>query len=173
MNSEHTDIPSPENLDSNRISLPEPDAENITVLTKALPNEPILPWHRFDSPWLNMQSPEVEADGAANGADTPGEAMQPDGLYDPEEAAQLSLFAQPSEPALAEDPPATSHNDPKNNSDAAEAADTAEAADAAIATPPAAAPDSPAAVDPPISLSVAHKPAVSTTAASPVNSSES
>ena len=35
-----------------QISLPEPDPDNITVLTKELPNEPILPWHRFDSPWL-------------------------------------------------------------------------------------------------------------------------
>lgn len=41
-----------------RIRLPEPDMSNITVLTRQLPNEPILPWHRYDSPWLN---PEAEA----------------------------------------------------------------------------------------------------------------
>jgi hypothetical protein len=35
-----------------RIRLPEPDVKNITVLTENLPNEPVLPWHRFDSPWL-------------------------------------------------------------------------------------------------------------------------
>ena len=35
-----------------QIRLPEPDADNITVLTKELPNEPILPWHHYDSPWL-------------------------------------------------------------------------------------------------------------------------
>lgn len=38
-----------------RISLPKPDVENITVLTKNLPNEPVLPWHRFDSPWLERE----------------------------------------------------------------------------------------------------------------------
>ena len=35
------------------VRLPEPDTENITVLTHELPNEPILPWHRYDSPWLD------------------------------------------------------------------------------------------------------------------------
>jgi len=35
-----------------RIRLPEPDVKNITVLTENLPNEPVLPWHRYDSPWL-------------------------------------------------------------------------------------------------------------------------
>lgn len=35
------------------VRLPEPDTENITVLTRELPNEPILPWHRYDSPWLD------------------------------------------------------------------------------------------------------------------------
>ncbi|MGB3202949.1 MAG: hypothetical protein WBA99_18730 [Nodosilinea sp.] len=35
-----------------RVILPEPDASNITVLTESLPNEPVLPWHHFDSPWL-------------------------------------------------------------------------------------------------------------------------
>lgn len=33
------------------IALPEPDAENITVLTDKLPNTPILPWNHYDSPW--------------------------------------------------------------------------------------------------------------------------
>ncbi len=36
-----------------RVALPEPDASNITVLTESLPNEPVLPWHHFDSPWLD------------------------------------------------------------------------------------------------------------------------
>lgn len=48
-----------------RVSLPEPDIENITVLTKSLPNEPILPWHHFDSPWLEREetdSEEVESE---------------------------------------------------------------------------------------------------------------
>ncbi len=33
------------------IDLPEPDADNITVLSNKLPNTPILPWNRYDSPW--------------------------------------------------------------------------------------------------------------------------
>ena len=41
-----------------QISLPEPDPDNITVLTKELPNEPILPWHRYDSPWLEGEEKE-------------------------------------------------------------------------------------------------------------------
>ena len=47
-----------------QIHLPRPDAENITVLTRELPNEPILPWHRFDSPWLQSDTDEesVEID---------------------------------------------------------------------------------------------------------------
>ncbi len=39
--------------------LPEPDTENITVLTRELPNNPILPWHHYDSPWLDAERPEV------------------------------------------------------------------------------------------------------------------
>jgi hypothetical protein len=46
-----------------RIRLPEPDMSNITVLTRQLPNEPILPWHRYDSPWLH---PEVEESPVPN-----------------------------------------------------------------------------------------------------------
>ncbi len=33
------------------IQLPEPDPDNITVLTGKLPNKPILPWNHYDSPW--------------------------------------------------------------------------------------------------------------------------
>ncbi len=36
------------------IRLPQPDAENITVLTRELPNAPILPWQRYDSPWMTQ-----------------------------------------------------------------------------------------------------------------------
>ncbi|MEO0536401.1 MAG: hypothetical protein AAF215_21310 [Cyanobacteria bacterium P01_A01_bin.123] len=43
----------PITITANRcIRLPEPDADNITVLTENLPNQPILPWHHYDSPWL-------------------------------------------------------------------------------------------------------------------------
>ncbi|MDJ0708684.1 MAG: hypothetical protein QNJ46_35930 [Leptolyngbyaceae cyanobacterium MO_188.B28] len=62
-----------------QINLPDPDPDNITVLTKELPNEPILPWHRFDSPWLegdekdkaeakpNSVSDQTEAEDAVEG----------------------------------------------------------------------------------------------------------
>ncbi|MBD0335727.1 MAG: hypothetical protein ICV62_09575 [Cyanobacteria bacterium Co-bin13] len=68
----HMDDEQAETDSGRRISLPEPDIENITVLTKSLPNEPILPWHHFDSPWLerdeadaNEPAVEAEADAAA------------------------------------------------------------------------------------------------------------
>jgi hypothetical protein len=35
------------------LRLPKPDPANITVLTRNLPNKPILPWTHFDSPWLD------------------------------------------------------------------------------------------------------------------------
>jgi hypothetical protein len=48
--------------------LPEPDPENITVFTDKLPNKPILPWNRYDSPWSEEEEarqkqaePEAEA----------------------------------------------------------------------------------------------------------------
>jgi hypothetical protein len=43
-----------------RVCLPKPDVNNITVLTESLPNEPILPWHHFDSPWLEKESATTE-----------------------------------------------------------------------------------------------------------------
>lgn len=60
-----------------RVILPKPDTNNITVLTESLPNEPILPWHHFDSPWLekdetetsneeNNSTPPVDISEAAN-----------------------------------------------------------------------------------------------------------
>jgi hypothetical protein len=45
-----------------RISLPKPDAQNITVLTRELPNDPILPWHHYDSPWLDAEEVDETAD---------------------------------------------------------------------------------------------------------------
>lgn len=44
-----------------RIKLPKPDLRNITVLTRKLPNIPILPWNHYDSPWLEQETqPEQE-----------------------------------------------------------------------------------------------------------------
>ncbi|MFP5274870.1 hypothetical protein [Coleofasciculus sp.] len=45
------------NSSGKQLNLPEPDPDNITVLTRNLPNKPILPWNRYDSPW---RDPEVE-----------------------------------------------------------------------------------------------------------------
>jgi hypothetical protein len=42
------------------LSLPEPDPENITVLTHNLPNKPILPWNHYDSPWQDTQAENDE-----------------------------------------------------------------------------------------------------------------
>lgn len=47
------------------IQLPEPDTDNITVLTENLPNEPILPWHHYDSPWLEQRDEAEQQDADA------------------------------------------------------------------------------------------------------------
>jgi hypothetical protein len=47
----HNTSQSSEAISSEKIHLPEPDLENITVLTHSLPNKPILPWNRYNSPW--------------------------------------------------------------------------------------------------------------------------
>ncbi|MGB3312426.1 MAG: hypothetical protein WBG32_20325 [Nodosilinea sp.] len=65
-----------------RVALPEPDVSNITVLTESLPNEPVLPWHHFDSPWL-------ERDDQAVSDETGSEA--PEANADAEPAEQLTL----------------------------------------------------------------------------------
>lgn len=43
-----------------RLNLPEPDPDNITVLTRNLPNTPILPWHHYDSPWNDAEAENPE-----------------------------------------------------------------------------------------------------------------
>ena len=53
------------NVLENRVSLPKPDVDNITVLSESLPNEPVLPWHHFDSPWLG---PEQDKQAAESGS---------------------------------------------------------------------------------------------------------
>lgn len=41
--------------------LPDPDLDNVTVLTDSLPNNPIIPWHHYDSPWENSEEEEEES----------------------------------------------------------------------------------------------------------------
>lgn len=38
------------------VKLPKPDLKNITVLTRNLPNNPILPWNHYDSPRLQVEA---------------------------------------------------------------------------------------------------------------------
>jgi hypothetical protein len=50
-------------LDSGEhLTLPEPDPDNITVLTRNLPNTPILPWNHYDSPWQEAEAEKSEQD---------------------------------------------------------------------------------------------------------------
>jgi hypothetical protein len=44
------------------LTLPEPDPDNITVLTRNLPNTPILPWNHYDSPWSEPEAETTEQD---------------------------------------------------------------------------------------------------------------
>ncbi len=41
------------------VQIPDPDQDNITVLTENLPNKPILPWNHYDSPWEEGEREEV------------------------------------------------------------------------------------------------------------------
>lgn len=41
--------------------LPEPDLENLAVLTTHLPNKPILPWNHYDSPWENEENQDLQS----------------------------------------------------------------------------------------------------------------
>jgi hypothetical protein len=74
-----------------RVALPEPDVSNITVLTESLPNEPVLPWHHFDSPWLERDAaPEAE------------EETPPADDLEPETGEQLTLELEVPVEALAD-----------------------------------------------------------------------
>jgi hypothetical protein len=50
-NDSHCNHSSDHDSDEPKIKLPDPDLDNITVLTDHLPNKPILPWNRYDSDW--------------------------------------------------------------------------------------------------------------------------
>lgn len=71
--------PSPETPAEDGLDLPEPDPENITVLSKKAPNKPILPWNRYDSPWddADAEAPEPpESDAAAEADSTPNDDLE-------------------------------------------------------------------------------------------------
>jgi hypothetical protein len=91
-----------------RIRLPEPDMSNITVLTRQLPNEPILPWHRYDSPWLHPEveespAPDVEADQAENSTeDDSASAKLETHQADESESDAVTSASSPTDTAQAE-----------------------------------------------------------------------
>ena len=45
--------------------LPDPDMDNVTVLTDNLPKNPILPWRNYDSPWEDTEK-EKESEESEN-----------------------------------------------------------------------------------------------------------
>ena len=53
---EELTAPTPQDV----IQLPDPDPDNITVLTGKLPNKPILPWNHYDSPWEEEEEKDKE-----------------------------------------------------------------------------------------------------------------
>ncbi len=78
-----TETDTSETVLEKRVALPKPDTNNITVLTESLPNEPILPWHHFDSPWLEKEEPAAE--------ETPVEEPTPSTDDDNHEQLSLAL----------------------------------------------------------------------------------
>ena len=70
-----------------RVALPEPDVSNITVLTESLPNEPVLPWHHFDSPWLDRDAEATPEEGTEADPDASPEAE----ASEPDPTEQLTL----------------------------------------------------------------------------------
>jgi hypothetical protein len=80
------------------LTLPEPDPDNITVLTHNLPNKPILPWNHYDSPWQEAQEEDTDASETASQADelndhaedaTP-ESVEPQNLDEKESTDQVN-----------------------------------------------------------------------------------
>lgn len=51
------------------LTLPEPDPDNITVLTRNLPNTPILPWNHYDSPWSEPEAETTEPESEAENSE--------------------------------------------------------------------------------------------------------
>lgn len=70
MNSQPIDT----NESGETLTLPEPDPDNITVLTRNLPNKPILPWSHYDSPW--QEGEEEKPDEEANPFEQDSEKLE-------------------------------------------------------------------------------------------------
>lgn len=88
------------------IRLPEPDNENITVLTHQLPNDPILPWNRYDSPWLAEESLAEEGAEATEPVEDAATEPAPLGLDQaptPEASPVAEIPPVSTPPATAQD----------------------------------------------------------------------
>ncbi|MEY3299436.1 MAG: hypothetical protein RLZZ597_2696 [Cyanobacteriota bacterium] len=101
-----TETDTSETVLEKRVALPKPDTNNITVLTESLPNEPILPWHHFDSPWLEKEETPAE--------ELPNEEPAP--LSPDEGVEQLTLAL---EEVAMPDNAQSSHNGPTARPDSA------------------------------------------------------
>lgn len=86
------------------LTLPEPDPDNITVLTRNLPNKPILPWNHYDSPWEEEEEEKTdqEADTLDQDPETPdAKAESLEEESDSAEAIADSLDEMDDEPLAA------------------------------------------------------------------------
>ncbi|EGJ33409.1 hypothetical protein LYNGBM3L_34710, partial [Moorena producens 3L] len=119
------------------LSLPEPDPENITVLTRNLPNEPILPWNHYDSPWREGEPENPEASENSEQADESSDnqsATEPESAEKPElseTAAQLDKLYTEELAELATVPESLSE-------DTLESSETAAVVDKSADNPPTA-----------------------------------
>ena len=75
-----------------RVALPEPDPDNITVLTNKLPNKPILPWNHYDSPW---KEDEEEKEGKETEKEVTSEEETP-----PVNQEGIETVTEPDSPAI-------------------------------------------------------------------------
>ena len=60
------------------VVLPEPDTDNITVLSHNLPNKPILPWNRYDSLWDETKTDEIKTNEDEETATEETSEVEPD-----------------------------------------------------------------------------------------------
>lgn len=91
------------------LTLPEPDPDNITVLTRNLPNTPILPWNHYDSPW---SEPESEADNSEPDTENleESDSAQASALEGVELDGELDTAHNTLPEVIAEDELDTAHN---------------------------------------------------------------
>jgi len=84
------------------LRLPEPDPANITVLTKNLPNNPILPWNHFDSPWLEQEAETLEPEAPEASEELAENLSEAEGVA-AEDAGSEAIASSESAPQSAPD----------------------------------------------------------------------